>query len=33
VNQGNIGTIELPNRDGFMLSDPRSDAQPIAGLT
>ena len=33
VNQGNIGTIELPYRDGFMLPDPRPDAQPIAGVT
>ena len=23
VNQYNIGTIEMPNRDGFMLPDPR----------
>lgn len=32
VNQDNIGTIEMPNRDGFMLPDPRPDAQPISGL-
>jgi hypothetical protein len=22
----------MPNRDGFMLPDPRPDAQPISGL-
>ena len=33
VNQENIGTIEMPNRDGFMLPDPRPDAQPVSGLT
>lgn len=32
VNQDNIGTIEMPNRDGFMMPDPRPDAQPISGL-
>ena len=32
VNQENIGTIEMPNRDGFMLPDPRPDAQPESGL-
>ena len=32
VNQENIGTIEMPNRDGFMLPDPRPDAQPVSGL-
>ena len=32
VNQDNIGTIEMPNRDGFMLPDPRPDAQPISGI-
>jgi hypothetical protein len=26
VNQDNIGTIEMPNRGGFMLPDPRPDA-------
>ena len=26
VNQENIGTIEMPNRDGFMMPDPRPDA-------
>lgn len=32
VSQDNIGTIEMPNRDGFMLPDPRPDAQPISGI-
>lgn len=32
VNQDNIGTIEMPNRDGFMMPDPRPDAQPISGV-
>ena len=32
LNQDNIGTIEMPNRDGFMLPDPRPDAQPISGV-
>ena len=32
VNQENIGTIERPNREGFMLPDPRPDAQPVSGL-
>jgi len=32
VNQDNIGTIEMPNRDGFTLPDPRPDAQPISGV-
>ena len=32
VNQQNIGTIEMPNKDGFMLPDPRPDAQPISGV-
>ena len=32
VNQDNIGTIEMPNRDGFMLPDPRPDAQPVSGF-
>ena len=27
VSNENIGTIEMPNRDGFMLPDPRPDAQ------
>ena len=32
VNQDNIGTIEMPNRDGFMMPDPRPDAQPMSGI-
>ena len=32
LNQENIGTIEMPNRDGFMIPDPRPDAQPISGV-
>jgi mono/diheme cytochrome c family protein len=32
VSQDNIGTIEMPNRDGFMLPDPRPDAQPVSGV-
>ena len=32
VNQENIGTIEMPNRNGFMMPDPRPDAQPISGV-
>ena len=32
VSQENIGTIEMPNRDGFMMPDPRPDAQPISGV-
>ena len=32
LNQENIGTIEMPNRDGFMMPDPRPDAQPISGV-
>ena len=32
VNQDNIGKIEMPNRDGFMMPDPRPDAQPISGI-
>ena len=31
VTHENIGTIEMPNRDGFMLPDPRPDAQPVSG--
>ncbi len=30
VTHENIGTIEMPNRDGFMLPDPRPDAQPVS---
>ena len=32
VSQDDIGTIEMPNCDGFALPNPRPDAQPIAGL-
>jgi len=32
VNQNTIGTIEMPNRDGFMLPDPRPDGQPVSGI-
>ena len=32
VSQENIGTIEMPNKDGFMMPDPRPDAQPISGV-
>lgn len=32
VNQDNIGSIEMPNRDGFMMPDPRPDAQLISGV-
>ena len=32
LNQENIGTIKMPNRDGFMMPDPRPDAQPISGV-
>jgi len=28
----NIGSIEMPNRDGFLLPDPRPDAQPAGGV-
>ena len=31
VSHENIGSIEMPNRDGFMLPDPRPDAQPVSG--
>ena len=31
VSHENIGTIEMPNRDGFMLPDPRPDAQLASG--
>ena len=30
VSQENIGTIEMPNRDGFFMPDPRPDAQPVS---
>ena len=29
VSQENIGTIEMPNRDGFFMPDPRPDAQAV----
>ena len=32
LNQENIGKIEMPNQNGFMLPDPRPDAQPISGV-
>ena len=32
VSQENIGMIEMPNKDGFMMPDPRPDAQPISGV-
>ena len=32
VNHDTIGTIEMPNRDGFMLPDPRPDGQPVSGI-
>lgn len=28
LSHANIGTIEMPNRDGFFMPDPRPDAQP-----
>ena len=31
LSNENIGLIEMPNRDGFMLPDPRPDAQPVSG--
>ena len=31
LNHNNIGLIEMPNRDGFLMPDPRPDAQPISG--
>ena len=30
LSHENIGTIKLPNRDGFFLPDPRPDAQPAS---
>ena len=32
LNQENIGKIEMPNQNGFILPDPRPDAQPISGV-
>ena len=29
VSHENIGTIEMPNRDGFFMPDPRPDAQAV----
>ena len=29
LSHANIGTIEMPNRDGFFMPDPRPDAQPL----
>ena len=29
VSHENIGTIKMPNRDGFFMPDPRPDAQPV----
>ena len=31
LSHENIGGIEMPNRDGFFLPDPRPDAQPANG--
>ena len=31
VSHENIGAIEMPNSDGFVMPDPRPDAQPING--
>ena len=31
LSHENIGAIEMPNRDGFFMPDPRPDAQPVAG--
>jgi mono/diheme cytochrome c family protein len=31
LSHENIGGIEMPNRDGFFLPDPRPDAQPASG--
>ena len=30
LSQSNIGTIEMPNRHGFFMPDPRPDAQPAS---
>ena len=30
VSHENIGSIEMPNRDGFLMPDPRPDAQPVS---
>ena len=31
LSHENIGAIEMPNRDGFFMPDPRPDAQPVVG--
>ena len=31
LNHNNIGLIEMPNHAGFLMPDPRPDAQPISG--
>ena len=31
LNHNNIGLIEMPNHAGFLIPDPRPDAQPISG--
>ena len=31
LSHENIGVIEMPNRDGFFMPDPRPDAQPVVG--
>ena len=31
LSHENIGAIEMPNRDGFYMPDPRPDAQPVNG--
>lgn len=31
VSHENIGTIKMPNREGFFTPDPRPDAQPASG--
>ena len=30
LSHANIGTIKMPNRDGFFMPDPRPDAQPLS---
>ena len=30
ISHENIGNIEMPNRDGFFMPDPRPDAQPVS---
>ena len=31
LNHKNIGAIKMPNHDGFLMPDPRPDAQPNSG--